>query len=171
MPTARLDAILHLRGGGTSVVVDTRGERLPRIAHWGPDLGVLAPESLAALVDAQAPQRVSGGTDQTAPFSLLPEQSQGWLGTPGLTGHRDGADFSVALAVTGLRLDPGDAPRLVVQARDGVAGVAVTLELEVTASGLVRQRATVRNDGAGRFELTGVLATFPVPGPPPSCST
>ena len=72
MPPARCDAIAHLRAGGTSLVVDARGIRLPRIAHWGPDLGAMTQESLAALVDAQAPQRISGGTDQTAPFCLLP---------------------------------------------------------------------------------------------------
>ncbi|HEY8717472.1 alpha-galactosidase [Pengzhenrongella sp.] len=163
MPTPLHAPILHLRSGGTSVVVDARGTGLPSIAHWGVDLGDLPAEALAALVDAQAPQRVSGSTDDTPPFSLLPEQSRGWLGTPGLTGHRAGADFSVLLAVTDLRLTSGEAPRLVVEAADDVAGVAVTLELELTASGLVRQRATVRNVGVGTFELTGVLATFPVP--------
>ena len=33
--------IHHLRAAGVSVVVDARGPRLPRIAHWGADLGDL----------------------------------------------------------------------------------------------------------------------------------
>ncbi|RYV50129.1 alpha-galactosidase [Pengzhenrongella frigida] len=174
MPDGCPASILHLRAGGTSVVVDARGESLPRIVHWGADLGDLAPDLLASLVDAQAPQRVSGSTDQTPSASLLPEQSSGWLGTPGLTGHRHGAAFSTALRTTAVRTTAvrttavrttgsPDAPGIVVEAIDPAAELAVTLELEVTAAGLVRQRATVRNLGAQTFELTGVLATFPVP--------
>ncbi len=34
-----MSRIAHLRGGGVSLLLDARGEGLPRIAHWGADLG------------------------------------------------------------------------------------------------------------------------------------
>ncbi|NMR21460.1 alpha-galactosidase [Cellulomonas fimi] len=154
--------VLHLRAGGTTVLLDARGDELPRLAYWGADLGPIDDADLVSLVDAQRPQRVSGGLDEPAPFALLPEQARGWLGTPGLTGHRDGAAFSVRLEPHHVLVD-ATGTGVVVEAADAVAGLDVTLELEVTPSGLVRQRATVRNDGPDAYELTGVLATFPVP--------
>ena len=42
--------IHHLRAAGVSVVVDARGPRLPRIAHWGADLGDLDDGLLSDLV-------------------------------------------------------------------------------------------------------------------------
>lgn len=42
----------HLRASGTSVVLDLGGDTLPRILHWGADLGELSDEDLAALADA-----------------------------------------------------------------------------------------------------------------------
>jgi alpha-galactosidase len=151
---------VHLRAGGTSVVVDARGDGLPRLVHWGADLGDVTAEVLTALADAQVPQRVSGGLDAPAPLAVLPEHATGWQGTPGLVGHRDGADFSVHLRVQ--EVDVADR-RLVTRAADRPAGVDADVELEVTAPGLVRVRATVRNTGRTPFDLGGVLPALPVP--------
>ena len=41
--------LVHLRAGGTSVVVLLDDARLPRILHWGDDLGDLSGEELAAI--------------------------------------------------------------------------------------------------------------------------
>ena len=57
-PSAQLPAgaIHHLRAGGVSLVLDTRGPRLPRIVHWGSDLGELSaePPDNVATADIQA---------------------------------------------------------------------------------------------------------------------
>jgi len=51
-----------------------------------------------------------------------------------------------------------------VTARDAAAGLGLVLELELTDSGLVRQRATLTNeDAASVFTLDGLLPTLPVP--------
>lgn len=42
--------VVHLRGGGVSLAVETRGPHLPRVLHWGADLGPLTPAELAALL-------------------------------------------------------------------------------------------------------------------------
>ena len=81
---------IHLRNGGTSVVLDVRHSPLPAIVHWGDDLGELTEAELDASALGALPQRVSGGLDQPAPLTLIPQESGGWLGTPGFAGHRAG---------------------------------------------------------------------------------
>ncbi|WP_030436820.1 alpha-galactosidase [Actinoplanes subtropicus] len=150
--------MLHWRAGGVSLVLDCSGTLLPRVVHWGADLGDV---SLADLALAGVPQRASNGLDEVVPVSVLPEQSAGWVGTPGLAGHREGTAFSTAFVVTGLE---EDGRRLTVAARDAAAGLALRLGLELTDAGLVRQRATLTNaDPASVFTVDGLLPTLPVP--------
>jgi alpha-galactosidase len=158
---------LHWRAGGVSLVLDCSGPLLPRVLYWGADLFDNSAPELAGLAVAAAPQRVSNNVDELVPVSVLPEQSVGWIGTPGVTGHRDGAAFSTLFAVHRVAEEPADGPigcRLTVTARDDAAGLSLLLELEMTQSGLVRQRATLTNeDTASTFTLDGVLLTLPVP--------
>src|ERR1700712_3644363 len=86
--------ILHLRNGGTSLVLDLTAPGLPAIVHWGEDLGPLDDVHLTAVATATLAQRVSGGLDDPVRLSLLPQESFGWLGTPGLVGSRAGLAFS-----------------------------------------------------------------------------
>ncbi|ARQ70061.1 alpha-galactosidase [Streptomyces marincola] len=159
----RDESFVHLRAAGTSLVLDRSGSGLPRVVHWGEDLGELPQDALAALALASVPQIAWNNVDVVVPLAVLPEHSAGWLGTPGLTGHRAGADFSTAFAVTSSRVEGGV---VTVFAEDVTAELELRLEIELTASGLVRQRATVTS-GAGPeaapFSLSGVLLTLPVP--------
>ncbi len=159
-------AVLHLRNGGTSVVVDARDHPLPVIVWWGADLGDLTEVELEDLATAARPQRVSGGIDEPAPLTLLPQESSGWFGTPGLTGHRPGGSgFSTLLRTRDLEAS-GRAGRLtavVVRAADDEAGLAADLELEVTDAGLLRQRVTLTNLADDVYELQALGLTFPLP--------
>jgi alpha-galactosidase len=161
------DVPVHLRAAGVSLVLDCSGGALPRVLHWGGDLGDVPGGQLTDLPLAAAPPRVTNSTDDVVPVSVLPEQSGGWLGTPGVTGHRDGAAFSTAFRVRAVTSEAATGPvahRLVVTAHDDAAALSLLLEIELTASGLVRQRATLTNDGGeGRFTVDGVLLTLPVP--------
>ena len=117
---AELAVPLHWRAGGVSLVLDCSGPLLPRVLHWGADLADCSDEELAALAVAATPQQVSNNVDEVVPISVLPEQSVGWIGTPGLTGHRDGAAFSTAFTVQRVAQEPARAPighRLTVAAR------------------------------------------------------
>ena len=162
------DALVHLRADGVSVVVDTSGSRLPRIVHWGRDLGELSAADLAQVRLATRPQPIGYSVDGPVDVAVLPEQSAGWTGTPGLTGHRDGASFSTQFTVvaTALRtedLAPGIAAQLSVTARDDDAGLHLVYTLELTRSGLVRHRGRVTNTGDDAFTLDRLLLTLPVP--------
>jgi alpha-galactosidase len=94
---------LHWRAAGVSLVLDCSGPLLPRVLHWGADLFDRSVEELADLAVAATPQVVSNNVDEVVPVSVLPEHSVGWVGVPGLTGHRDGAAFSTAFTVDRVR--------------------------------------------------------------------
>ncbi|CAL9372725.1 Alpha-galactosidase [Streptomyces sp. enrichment culture] len=161
--------VVLLRAAGASLVLDASGDTLPRVLHWGADLGDLSATGLQALRLSSRPQPIGFSVDGPVEVSVLPEQSAGWLGTPGLVGNRGGADFSTAFRVarTELAVDAapsGDRPgRLLVHARDPVAGLDLELVVELTAAGLVRQRATVTNRGGTPFAVDAVNLTLPVP--------
>jgi alpha-galactosidase len=175
-----LGALLHLNRAGVSVVLDVSGPGLPQVRHWGAALGELSAGDLAALVLSGTGQLVSNTMDAPVPVAVLPEQSAGWLGTPGLAGHRDGTHFSTAFRVAGVDRSPtgpdrtgpdrtgpemiSSAQRVTVTAEDRQAGLSLLLELELTGSGLLRQRATLTNVGGGSpYTVDGVLVTLPVP--------
>ncbi|MFE7813337.1 alpha-galactosidase [Streptomyces sp. NPDC057433] len=167
MTADRSSRLVHFRAGGTSLVLDCSGPRLPRVLHWGADLGDLGDgtsggtDDLASLAAASVAELGTSVPDVPVPVSVLPEQSAGWLGTPGLSGHREGADFSCAFTVRELRLT---APRsLTVEATDEQARLGLRWELELTSSGLVRHRAFLTNRGEGPYTLEALQLALPVP--------
>ena len=88
--------VVHLRRGGTSLVLRLDPRVLPCVLHWGPDLGDPSPEELDGLALAvRSPPSDSAVLTQEA-VSLLPQHSTGWIGRPGLLGSRDGRAWSVA---------------------------------------------------------------------------
>lgn len=152
--------IFQLRDGGTSLVVDPTTPGLPTIVHWGDDLGDLDQADLDGLALAAVPQRVSGGLDVPARLTLLPLDADGWLGTPGLEGHRDGRVFSPSFELLGIDADQTTAT---ITAEDGYGGLRLVVELEVTRAGLVRQRLSLTNTGDDDYSVLSLAATFPVP--------
>ena len=176
MPTASIEAApraVHLRRGGTSVVLRLDPQVLPCVLHWGPDLGDASPDDLDGLVlAARLPVSDSAMYRQEA-VSILPQHSTGWLGRPGLLGSRQGAAWSIAFDEVTHRVDeagsdtwpegPEGAVRLVSIGTDEACGLEVTTELRLLASGLVALRATVTNLGTDRYEVTHLEPALPVP--------
>ncbi|WP_159807352.1 alpha-galactosidase [Cellulomonas citrea] len=165
--TARL---LHLRRGGTSLVLRLDDDVLPAVLHWGPDLGE---GDVTGMLTALAVP-VGDSVATAAPVvSVLPQQSSGWLGRPGLLGSRAGQAWSVAFDHVEHELDEAGtaawpdgasgAVRLRSVGTDGPDALTVTTELELHPSGLVRLRAAVRNDGADGYEVRALEPALPVP--------
>lgn len=153
------DIPVHLRDGGVSVVVDCPSTALPSILHWGPDLGSCREEDLRTLAAACAPL-IENTTDQPVRVSLVPEHSAGWMGAPGLTGHRAGGAWSARFQdVEYMRT----ATTLTARATDTAAGLVLEILLELAPSGLLRSRATLTNAAAGAYELQRLVVALPVP--------
>ena len=165
-PTTRagrpVSGVLQLRAADVGLVLDLDG--LPRVLHWGADLGPLDPDALAELREASRPAPMGFPVDREVRTSVLPEHSTGWFGTPGLTGSRAGRAWSSAFVATGASLHgEGDGGTVLVTAVDEAAGLDLELVVELTPQGLVRQRATVTSTADDPFELGALTLTLPVP--------
>jgi alpha-galactosidase len=152
-----------LSAGRVSVVVDL-SESLPRILHWGRRIAVSATDELVLRRLGEIQSGADGLRGATYP-SILPEQSAGWVGTPGLEGHRDGISFSSRFPPTGWMLagEEDDEQTLVVDAVDEEAGLALTTTLELGRSGLLRLRTAVTNIADGSYTVDAVRQVLPVP--------
>jgi len=71
-------------------VLDARGTAVPRLIHWGSDLGAVEPESLARLADAGRAIAPSSPDTPLSP-SLLASPAEGFTGYPALLARRTGA--------------------------------------------------------------------------------
>ncbi len=154
-----------MHGGGTSAVVDVQCG-VPRILYWGPRLSTAAATDpmLAALGDSQ--HGADGLTGQHRIPALLPEQATGWMGTPGLEGHRDGHAFTTSFEPAGhardVRARGGE--RVVVRGKDTTARLDLACEIEVDDAGVMRVRATLTNtDPARPYTLNALRLALPVP--------
>ena len=162
---------LHLRADGVSLVLDCSNDRLPTVLAWGADLGALDAAALDGLALAAGPTLQPNGPDEPVRVALVPELSSGWQGRPGLTGSRQGRDWSPLWRVTRITHDGRPVPDaahvgpgvVTVTASDPDARLTLTLDIEMTPEGLVRARASVTNDGDDDYEVTELLVAFPVP--------
>ncbi len=164
---------LHVRRGGTSLVLRLDSDVMPCVLHWGADLGDLPSEALASIGPAlEQPLTDSVVMSQRA-VSVVPQQSSGWTGRPGLQGSRDGRAWSVAFDVVSHRVDdagaaawpdgPDGAVRLVSVGSDGAGALEVTTEIRLYAAGLVGVRAAVRNLSGDIYDVTRLEPALPVP--------
>lgn len=176
-PTVRV----HLSSAGVSLLLDVTGGRIPAVLHWGPALGSLTSADAAQLAAVTTPPVANNAPDVPLRLGLLPQNADGWLGTPGLTGSRpDGSGFAPRLSCHAVRLDgeilaeaDGDRdPAGFVEAASGLVtfeledranGLEVRLEVELTAQGLLRARAEVTNAGAKTYTLSDLTLALPVP--------
>ncbi|WP_255257466.1 alpha-galactosidase [Curtobacterium sp. 314Chir4.1] len=156
--------VVHLTAGGVSLVLDCREDALPAVVHWGAALGPLDDAELAALASADVAPVAPNEADVPVRLAILPEPHRGWTGRPGLSGHRDGRDWSPAFTVEQLDVDPGQGPGAVTaHAVDRTAGLALRLTVEMLASGLVRTRAAVTNTAVGAYTVDDLTLAFPIP--------
>ncbi|MDO5286849.1 MAG: alpha-galactosidase [Actinomycetia bacterium] len=144
---------ISLAGGGVSLRLTSTDAQLPVVAHWGAPL-----DDHDDLTRCLLPEMVSDQTERRIECSLLPEESRGWLGTPGLAGHRSGRFSTHAFTVTGIEATSGSAT---VQAQD--TGLNLTLCLVVTEEGVVELSGKVTNTGDDSFTVDSFLPALRVP--------
>ncbi|OMH23794.1 hypothetical protein BKD30_10425 [Tersicoccus phoenicis] len=160
---------------------DQDGDRpAPAFLHWGADLGPVPPPAAAF-----ARPVTHSGWDDAAPPPVVPAAAGGWTGRPALRGSRGGADFSPHWRLTDAHVDiphdrgPGgagaDGPdrdagahpvgaggAIRLELADDRAGLALTWELELHVTGVVRVAATVRNTGTTPYQLAALEVSLPV---------
>lgn len=155
--TAR--SFTHLRAEGVSVLLAQFETGLPTILHWGVDLGPLAQPQLESLLAASS--RQSAGTLDAAWYApLLPQDSDGWSGRPGVLLSRVGAPVFPR-----WRVEEFDATERSVRiiADDSASGTRFTAWLEIAAGGVITARYGIRNTGESSLEVHQLEPTLPVP--------
>ncbi|MEH0110346.1 alpha-galactosidase [Tersicoccus sp. MR15.9] len=173
-------AVVHLRAAGVSVLLDVPAagtapheawDPVPAFLHWGADLGPVPPPAAAFAAPV-----THSGWDHPASLPIVPAAADGWRGRPALRGSRAGADFSPRWTVTDVRVDiaegdeddeddeddAGSGGSVRLDLADEAAGLALTWELELSPTGVVRVTATVRNTGTTPYQLAGLEVGLPV---------
>ncbi|MFE4951935.1 alpha-galactosidase [Leifsonia sp. NPDC056665] len=166
------DDLIHLRHAGVSLVLATGGGLLPRIVHWGADLGEVETAELAALYFARRPPMEHNLNDQVWDISVLPDFAHGWVGRPGIQGSRGGRDWSPSFRTETIQVERsvdledgrrGDAVRAT--GHDESAGLGVLLEIELLETGLLRARATLTNERPNDpYTVEAIRLVLPVGG-------
>jgi alpha-galactosidase len=177
MPTTPARTVA-LRAAGTSFVVEL-AEPLPRVLHWGADLGELSEADLAALSLTAEPALLNNSLDVARHFTVWPTEADGWSGTPAHHGHLAGAATTPRLTTTAVthRQDAAGGGELTITLADRVAGVDITVGYRLEPSGVLgvhaelsrRAGATGPADGANPaadptpYDLAQVVTLLPVP--------
>lgn len=120
--------IVHLHAGGMSLVVQTPNAQAPEVLHWGRDLGVLSGTAAHALSLAWEEPFDGNAPNDPVQVGVVPLSSTGWMGRPGLVGHRSGGrDWAPRLRTVSVEVQAWDSTveEPAVQApSDGLAAVA-----------------------------------------------
>ncbi|OJV76677.1 MAG: hypothetical protein BGO37_11650 [Cellulomonas sp. 73-92] len=156
--------LVHLRRGGTSVVVDLRGGRLPRILHWGPDLGEATTADLVSLASSVQPTVGDSAITYPQPIPVVPQLAEGWLGRPGIAGSRRGRDFAPLFRDARSELSETEGrARLRTEAVDEVGLLRMVVDLELTDQGLLCLGVELVNEGQDAFRLDVLEPAVPIP--------
>ncbi|MDQ1204452.1 alpha-galactosidase [Microbacterium sp. SORGH_AS 862] len=148
--------------GGVGLVVSLPSGSLPRIVHWGSD--AFDDADADELARHAVPPRATNGADVPVRVSLIPENSAGWTGTPGVSGHRAGRAWSPSFVPVSTEVEHRPAGgRILVVARDELVGLELRLTIELLPSGLVRLASELKNVGADVYTLDGLTSAMPVP--------
>lgn len=116
------------------------------------------------LVLGSLPSQPIASVDTPVLLRLIPQQSDGWAGRPGIAGDRDGRFPHLRLEL----VRPADVEShgesggsLRFEAQDAEAEVSVRTEMRMERSGVVRIRHRVFNDGPGVYTLESVACMLP----------
>ncbi|WP_329060271.1 alpha-galactosidase [Streptomyces sp. NBC_01429] len=161
---------VHLRAAGVSFVVEL-GDPLPRVLHWGEDLGELTDDDLAALCLTAEAAVLNNAPDGPRRFTVWPTQADAWSGTPAHQGHRGGVATTPRVRLTEAR---ESADELVLRLTDRISDLDITLSYRLDRSGVLSVATRLaRPLGAGGrdaaddgtpYDLAGVTTLLPLPG-------
>lgn len=146
-------------------MLDTRGTAVPRLVHWGSNLGAVEPESLAALADAGAAIAPSSPDSPVLP-SLFASPAEGFSGFPALIARRAGAPFGrlpLRIRQTGVSADATSISVQLECADDQGALLAIGWRAELSSEGVLTIGMDARALAPEGVELHRLAAALPVP--------
>jgi alpha-galactosidase len=159
--------IVSLRAAGVCLVVELT-EPVPRVLHWGADLGELSDADTAALGLTADAAVLNNSIDVPRRFTVWPTEADGWSGTPAHAGHLAGAAAAPRLSTlaTDIRQEPGGGGELAIQLTDEMSGLDFTVRYTLDPSGVLAVAAGVtRRWGAdpAPYDLAQLTTLLPLP--------
>ncbi|THV23617.1 alpha-galactosidase [Glycomyces paridis] len=148
-----------LRRDGVALILAHESTGLPAVLHWGRDLGGLDEADLAAFERATSRQTAPGTLDAAWRVPLVPQESDGWSGRPGLLATRGGRPVYPRWTTAVAEADESSAR---FEATDAEAGLVLRLDVSIGAGGLVLLSHELANTGA-ELDVAWLEATLPVP--------
>lgn len=142
-------AVLALRAAGASLVIDTAG-RVPRVLHWGADLGPLDEATITALRETGGPAVLNNSPDIPRAFSLWPTEYEGWAGTPAQEGHAAGTATTPRPRTVAVRHEAGgaDGGTIALELADAITGLRSTMTLTLDRFGVLSVDVSMIRDGS-----------------------
>ncbi|BDV29928.1 alpha-galactosidase [Microbacterium terricola] len=151
---------LAIDAHGIALVLEVPTTGLPCILHWGPSLGAVSADDLALLAAGVRRQAAPGTLDAAWQISILPAESDGWTGRPGLQVrtadglHRPRWQTSSARAA---------ADTVVIEAVDTASALTLRWAAAIETGGVVWVDVELRNGDGPPVELEWLEPTLPVP--------
>src|SRR5450830_503522 len=145
--TTDVSAVLHLRAAGVSFVMDPGGPHLPRVLHWGADLGPLGADDLATLLRSADTAMSLAGPGEPRRLSVLPTEAEGWSGAPGLAGHRAGAGTTPRFRLRDVAAEGAgeDGGSIRLALADRITGLWLDLTYRLDVHGVLTASAELEN--------------------------
>lgn len=162
---------LVLRSNGVALLLIADDQSLPRVLHWGADLGEITADQFTTLLSCDQMPVTPNAPDQSLVVGLIPELRLGWTGKPGLIGSRDGRQWSLPWKVTGVWLNGEPTEGFVMTGAASVRylaqseGLDLSITVELLNSGLVRARAELTNAIGPDYRVDELTLAMPVPSP------
>lgn len=166
---------IHLHSAGVSVVLRCAASGMPSIVYWGSDLGAPPAQTLDMLTLASTEPLGGNRPDIPLELGIIPLESTGWMGRPGLVGSRDdGSAWTPRLTTRSVDIEAADegdssttgtwgAGLVRFGTSDLDAGLELTLDVELLSSGLARMRAQLTNTAHDDYRLDELSLTAPLP--------
>ncbi|WP_164234179.1 alpha-galactosidase [Microbacterium hydrocarbonoxydans] len=153
-----------LRAAGVAFVIDHAG-RVPRVLHWGADLGRLDAPALAALRESATPAVLNNAPDLPRLFTLWPAEQDGWVGTPAQSGNRRGTATTPRPAVVDVEVEHADAGggTIRIELADAVTGTRSRLVCVLDPAGVLSVDASIENTDSSDYLLDGLRILLPLP--------
>ncbi|MFF1572532.1 alpha-galactosidase [Leifsonia sp. NPDC058292] len=153
-----------LSADGVMLVVEHGSDTPAAVLHWGADLGPLDDAMLDSLSAAESRTTPPATLDSAPQAPLVPQESHGWAGRPGVSARRDGVQVFphwTTIGVTGG--DPSSPRRLTLDLADRNSGLALQLAFAIEPGGLLSATATIENAADGVVDLDWLELALPVP--------
>lgn len=157
-PTLKTDQTLFtLETDSVQVIVDT-STGAPVILHWGSSIGSINdPGHLRLATQDLVPH---AELDSIENPGIWREHARGFQGRPAILGDRDGQDWSQLFSITSI--ESGENSLKVISA-DSAAGLEVAVHLVLEPNGILQISQSVKNTGAGKFNLQELTSWLPLP--------